>query len=158
MQMGQGRLADFYSVFEQWTCYNPAQHKAGGAWNRLCLLKEEPMSTEKYTRKISEVIPLDDDWGKVLQKLVLEAADDLARHPRARGNRSDQETIEIKIPVTISFDLAILADGGVADAGVPCCVCVFKQDPDGSSVCICKGPCAADCDCDTPSGPIVASA
>ena len=114
------------------------------------------MSAEKYVRKIRTVIPLEHDWGTVLQKLVLEAAGDLARHQKPCDGSSDHETMDLKIPVTIYFDFPMIADAGAGDAGGPRCICIFKQYPDGGSVCICTGPGAADCDCEPVGGPIVA--
>jgi hypothetical protein len=68
------------------------------------------------------------------------------------GKYTSGDKVEAKIPVFIHLGFSRKGRGIVADGPTLRCACTFTQYPDGSSVCICRGPDAADCDC----GPIVA--
>jgi hypothetical protein len=108
--------------------------------------------TNHKRKRINRTKPLGKRWGATVQEIVTKEAAKQARALLKAGKYTSDNEVEAKIPVFIHLRFARKGRGIAADGPVVRCACTFTQYPDGSSVCICRGPDAADCDC----GPIVA--
>jgi len=73
---------------------------------------------------------------------------DQARAQLRSGKATTGDYVEVKMPVSIHLAFRKRGRGVSPESGIARCFCIFKQDPDGSSVCICRGPDAAVCDCE----------
>ena len=96
----------------------------------------------------SIVMDLGDQWGEVVQRILIKEALEQARAQMRSGHAADGDYVEVKLPVSIHLAFRKRGKGISRQSGVARCFCIFKQDPDGSSVCICRGPDAAVCDCE----------
>ena len=85
-------------------------------------------------------------WGKAVQDMVTKEAMIQARAILKRGELStDEEEVEVHIPVVLHLSFARRGKLLAGDAGVRC-ACTYKEDSTGST-CTCTGPGAANCDC-----------
>jgi hypothetical protein len=109
--------------------------------------KAARVKTERIVRSLGK------NWGMAVQRQVLKAAADQARFHLRSGKKVGKDTVEVVIPMRLHMIFPRKGESIAADGGAPGCSCTFSQDPNGSSVCICIGPGAADCDCTHP--PIV---
>ena len=101
----------------------------------------------RITKRVLNTKSLGKSWGKILQNMVTKEAATQARALLKSGKRTakDEEEVEVRIPVVLHLTFARRGTGIGGDHIQ--CACIFKQDPNGSSVCICTGPGAAECDC-----------
>ena len=100
----------------------------------------------RITKRVLNTKSLGKSWGKILQNMVTKEAATQARALlRKKQSAKAEEAVEVRIPVVLHLTFARRGTGIGADQIQ--CACIFKQDPNGSSVCICTGPGAAECDC-----------
>ena len=105
------------------------------------------MARKKRIKHVRIVRSLGKSWGSGLQRLLMTHAAAQARAFLKAGARVGEDTVEVKIPLSVHIAFPRKGKGIAADGGVLRCNCVFIEDPNGSTVCICRGPDAADCDC-----------
>lgn len=99
----------------------------------------------KQTKEVTNAQDLGPAWGKAIQDFITEQGADLAKRRLAGTAYKDGDTVEVHVPVVLHLTYA--RRGPELDAPTIQCACIFKQYEDGSSVCICTGPGAAECDC-----------
>jgi len=100
----------------------------------------------RIRKRVLNTKSLGRNWGKILQDMVTKEAAAQARAVLKSGNQFPKDEVEVRIPVSLHLAFARRGTGIGGDRVL--CACIFKESSDGSSVCICKGPDAASCDCE----------
>jgi len=94
------------------------------------------------------VMDLGEQWGELIQRVLTKEALEQARAQLGSGKAATGDYVEVKLPVSIHLAFRKRGRGVSRESGIARCFCIFKQDPDGSSTCTCRGPDAAVCDCE----------
>jgi hypothetical protein len=99
----------------------------------------------KIRKRVLDTKSLGKNWGKAVQAMAVQQGALMARVLSKAARNKAGDTIEVHVPVLLHLSFA--RGSGAKTPPTVQCACVFSQDPNGSSVCVCKGPDAASCDC-----------
>lgn len=104
--------------------------------------------TGSTQKRIIDTRPLGNDWGKIVEDMVMKEGAELAETQLKIGKQTMSNEVLVQVPVTVYIGFPRKGQGVDGTTATVRAVCVWHGDDSGTGgVCICKGPGAADADC-----------